>query len=60
MDEIALNLNQSWKSMSSFDFGKEYYRESFLSSWLLSDKYQKIKANINISKNKAKLKQILE
>lgn len=61
MDETALNfLFQSWENTSSFDFSKEDKKENLLSSWLLNDKYQKIKANINISKNKVKLKQILE
>ena len=61
MDETALNfLFQSWEIISSFDFSKEDKKENLLSSWLLNDKYQKIKANINISKNKVKLKQILE
>ena len=61
MDETALNfLFQSWENISSFDFSKEDKKENLLSSWLLNDKYQKIKANINISKNKVKLKQILE
>lgn len=61
MDETALNfLFQSWENISSFDFSKKDKKENLLSSWLLNDKYQKIKANINISKNKVKLKQILE
>ena len=61
MKEIS--ASKAWEDAideTGCNFSKEDKKENLLSSWLLNDKYQKIKANINISKNKVKLKQILE